>query len=118
MSMRSLLLAALAMAISPVQAEVRFEFVQSQAIASPAGTGLRDGLILRTPAPKEKWPEDIMPSVPESKIAMTRLAMRYSIDHAYPSYVLWVRVGNAISVTLGALILVLVIMGRRLNVHA
>lgn len=118
MSIKASLLAVLALAISPVQAEVRFEFVQSQAIASPAGTGLMDGLILRSPAPKAKWPEDIMPSVPESKIAKTRLAMQYSIDHAYPSYVLWVRVGNAITVTLGTLILVLVVLGRRLNVHA
>lgn len=112
MKMASIFLMLGLFASASASADVKFEFVQSQSIASPAAAGLKDGLIFKGPAAKKDWPDDVFQSVPESRIGKTKLAMQYSIDHSYPAYRIWVRAGNAITVTSGALLIGLIVFGR------
>lgn len=121
MTMKALLLvlASSLVAFAPiVHAEVKFEFLQSHEVESPASAGFKRGIMLSGPKALSEWPTDLIPSVPTSRIAKTRLGMEYSKNIAYPAYVGWVRIGNAVTCLLLAGIAMAVYLGRGVRKHA
>lgn len=100
------------------EAEVKFEFLQSYEVESPASAGFKRGIMLNGPMALSEWPTDLIPSVPTSRIAKTRLGMEYSKRIAYPAYVGWVRIGNAVACLCVAGIGLAVYLGRGVRKHA